>query len=108
MSEDYKGQVVVCINLHGVAEAFGPFFDNSEAHDVADFAAHLVPTWLFDLDESDVYRYGFVEVEEPKRRTHRLSDPLPKGCTHVCRLTGEHAPGCRSVVNQSDVVTVTT
>lgn len=56
-----RGFVVVCLNRYGVAEAFGPYGEQ-EANDVADFACHLVPTWVFDLDDMQ-QRYGQQDAQ---------------------------------------------
>jgi hypothetical protein len=58
------GHVVLVLNAHGVVEAFGPYPDEKEAHDVADFTSHLVPTWLASLDEGTLERYGITTTRD--------------------------------------------
>lgn len=72
------GTVVVVINGHGVAVAYGPYAE-MEAHALAEF---LVPvclaTWCFVLDEHDQQRYGEMDLrlrESPRPRDAKLEAP---------------------------------
>lgn len=78
---DDLGYIVVALNAHNVVESFGPYADEKEAHDVADFTSHLVPTWLASLDEGTLERYGeATNVERPAkvvRKAPKAKRPVP-------------------------------
>lgn len=79
---DDSGYIVVCINRYGVACAFGPYGE-AEAHVIASFAERLVPTWMVNMYDKVLERYGmdstgsYVELPEktvPTLRDQRTTD----------------------------------
>lgn len=68
------GSVVVVLNVHGVAQAFGPYSEE-EAHEIGDFTCNLLPTWVFHLDQHESARYGWGESDKPVHVADRPTRP---------------------------------
>lgn len=74
--------VVIVLNAHGVAEAFGPYGEE-EIYEVAEFVSRLVPTWVAHLHEADhdgvgaLQRLGAdgVHADEPRRLSPHPTRP---------------------------------
>lgn len=73
--DKWIGTVVVAINAHGVAVAYGPYSE-MDAHDIATFLAPVcLGAWVFVLDEHGQARY--FGPQSPAKAVLRPASPPP-------------------------------